>query len=169
MAAILLAVACGGSPDPAEWAAEAEAWHDALIEAQIAQGGGAFARFLSPDAVWDHRANYSDHHQVHRGEDAIKQAAQLLGPESARLGSEIFINVDGLVSFYFYDYAPLGLDYWPETKEPQHDVSLMAPIGPLGVKSFINGTAIEDWQEMSRWPGTNKQWNTQPRPSCGVS
>lgn len=48
----LAAAACGHSPDPTEWATEAQAWHDGLIEAQIAEGGGVYERFLSPEVVW---------------------------------------------------------------------------------------------------------------------
>ncbi len=154
MAAILVAAACGGrSPDPAEWAAEAEVWHDALMKAQIAEGGAAYAKFLAPDVVWDHRANFSDHPQLHVGEDAVWQADRLAGPESVRLEPEIFISVDGLVEFYFYDFAPLGNDGFPETEEPQHGVSLMAPIGPSGVEWWVTATAIEDWRApRPDWP-----------------
>ena len=153
VAVTLLAAACGDSPDATEWATEAQAWHDSLIEAQIGQGGGVYTRFLSPDVVWDDSAYYAEEAEgfPRLGDEAIEFAAWVLGPESLRLEPEIFISVDGLVEFWFYDWAPHGHDFRADTEEPAHGVSLMAPIGPLGVESFINGTAIEDWRD--RRPG----------------
>ncbi len=155
VAAIVLAAACGGSPDPADWAAEAEAWHDALVEAQIAQGGAAYARFLSPEVVWDDSANYAVEAEgfPRVGVEAIETAIWVLGPASLRLEPEIFISIDGLVDFWFYDWSPLGHDVLPDTKEPAHGVGLMAPIGPSGAESYINGTAIDDWRDRRPdWP-----------------
>ncbi|MDH3680883.1 MAG: hypothetical protein OEV40_13135 [Acidimicrobiia bacterium] len=152
LAVIVVASACSSS-DQRAWAAEAQAWHDGLREAQIAQGGGAYARFLAPDVVWDDSAPYAEEAEgfPSLGEEAIDFAARVLGPESLLLEPDIFISVDGLVDFWFYDWAPLGNDFRPDTKEPAHGVSLMAPIGSLGAESFINGTAIEDWRD--RRPG----------------
>ncbi len=146
---------CGGSPDPAEWAAEAEASHDALIRGQIARGGDADSEFLAPDVVWDDSANYAEEAEGFPsvGDEAIDFAAVVLDPESLLLEPEIFISVDGLVDFWFYDWAPLGNDFRPDTKDPAHGVSLMAPIGSLGAESFVNGTAIEDWRDRRPdWP-----------------
>ncbi len=103
--------------------------------------------------VWDDSANYAEEAEGSPsvGDEAILFAASVLGPESLRLEPEIFISVDGLVDFFFYDWSPLGNDFRPDTKEPAHGVSLMAPIGPLGAESLVNGTAIEDWRD--RRPG----------------
>ncbi len=114
-----------------------------------------YAEFLSPDVVWDDSANYAEdaEQSLSVGDEAIDFAAVVLDPKSLRLEPEIFVSVDGLVDFWFYDWAPLGMDFRPDTKEPAHGVSLMAPIGPLGAESFINGTAIEDWRDRRPdWP-----------------
>ncbi|MDH3300018.1 MAG: hypothetical protein OES24_05880 [Acidimicrobiia bacterium] len=116
VALTLIASASGCSSSSSQWAEEARAWHGGLREGQIAEGGSVFAVFLSPDVVWDHRANFVGHADIHHGGAAISHAAWALGPASLRMESDIFISVDGLVWFYIYDYAPLGFDYLPEPK-----------------------------------------------------
>ncbi len=103
----------------------------------------------------DDSANYAEEAEgfPRLGDEAINFAAWVLGPESLRLEPEIFISVDGLVDFWFYDWSPLGNSVRPDTEEPSHGVSLMAPIGPLGAELFINGTAVADWRDRRpRWP-----------------
>jgi hypothetical protein len=153
MAVSLVAAACGAASDQAGWAVEAEAWHDGLVEAQIAQGGDAYARFLSPDVVYNDSGVFAEEAAaaIKTGELAIAFAGWVLGPESLRLEPQIYISVDGLVELWFYDWAPLGMDFLPDTKEPAHGVGLMAPIGPLGAEALIIGMAIEDWRD--RHPG----------------
>lgn len=130
------------------WAAEAQAWYDGLTAAQIAEGGTAFARFAAPDLVAEDRPVYAGAAgNVWVGTDAVEAAAVLLGPESLRMDPEIFVSVDGLVLSALYDWAPLGNDYRPDTKEPAHLVCLMMPIGSLGYGSWICGRSAEDWGE----------------------
>lgn len=150
VASVVVWSACGSPETGDEWAAEAQAWHDSLRAAQIVEGGAAYQRYLSPDVVWDDCAVYAGGcgSDPTVGNEAIENAAWALGPESLRLERDVFISVDGLVDFWFYDWAPLGNDVRADTQEPAHGVSLMTPIGASGAQYFVNGRATQDWGDL---------------------
>jgi hypothetical protein len=105
--------------------------------------------------VWDDTALYPEDAELlpTRGREAMHRAEWALGSESLWLEGDIFVSVEGLVDFWVYDWAPLGANHLPETEEPAHGVSSLAPIGSSGAESFINGTAIEDWRDRRPdWP-----------------
>lgn len=154
LVAVSVVCAACGSSDGDDWAEEAEFWHEDLRTAHLAEGGEAFARFLAPDVVWDDSAILAETIEAAetKGALALLKARLIFGPESLVIEPDVFVDTEGLVDFIFYDWAPLGNDFLPETKEPAHGVGLFTPIGPSGAEALVHGEAIDDWRD--RRPGS---------------